>query len=210
MESVPTSVRPAPSASPSSTSRTALRPGSRRSPPALPLARPTPMAAAAGDLANDRRKESHLAGDSRAFGNRITCRCRPPRADGRVPQAASVRARHRRAPHASETAFRCRVRPTPVPKALPSACSGSRHAVRPLPPTGRAVHREAESSMSPGKSPSAKAPVQDGRPIASDCCNRASGFQASASSSARLLSVSRKTPIVAGASTAERLTGTDE
>ena len=99
-------------------------------------------------------KESRQVGDGRAFGNRITCRHRLPRADGRVLQAASVRARYRRVPHASETAFRCRVRPTPLPKALPSAYSGSGHAVPPLPPTGHDAHREAESSMSPRQSSS--------------------------------------------------------
>ena len=79
---------------------------------------------------------------------------RLPRADGRVPRATSVRARYHRAPHAFETAFRCRVRPTPVPKALPSAYSGSGHAVLPLPPTSRDVNREAKSSMSLGQSSS--------------------------------------------------------
>ncbi len=107
-----------------------------------------------GNLANDCRKESRWVGNGRAPGNRITCAYRLPRADGRVPQAASVRARYHRAPHASETAFRCRVRPMPLPQALPSAYSGSGHAVPPLPPTGRDAHREAELSMSPRQSSS--------------------------------------------------------
>ena len=63
----------------------------------------------------------------------------PPRGDDRVRQAPSAHAWARHAPRASETAFRCRVRPAPARTVLPSACSGSDRVAPPSPLTGRDV-----------------------------------------------------------------------